>query len=323
MHVIFLALATVLTLQDAPPPPGNWDPTNPEDVARRTSDPAQPSQTDDPLKGPSVPAQTDDRRGRTGGAMMTAVTVESILQANCASCHAGDKQKGGLEVLPISRLHEGPEKFRVVKPGDPAGSLLVQRIKLPAGHDDVMPPSDKVLTPDQIKVIEDWVRDGATEADAKKPIAGMSAMTSGRGGQQKTSAREFLRAYMALPSLTKEQRAAGINAAAEARKSLSPEDKQALADFNAFRRAIGEGEEIPQDIAERRQELMSKAKELQARAAKAQQDLWNLLTTEQQAQLRARLDKAAEEAAKRRQQGRRGADRRGGQRGGTQPPSTD
>ena len=129
MQLPLLVIASLLLAQNGPLP-GNWDPTDPEDVARRATDPAGGNSADDPLKGPDVPAQTNTRGGRNGaagGGQMT-VTVESILRTNCNQCHGTEKQKGGLQILPVERLHEGAEKFRVIKPGDVAGSLLLQRI---------------------------------------------------------------------------------------------------------------------------------------------------------------------------------------------------
>jgi len=304
MHLLLVVTASLALLQNGPLP-GNWDPTNPEDVARRASDPAGSGSTDDPLKGPDVPAQTDTQGRRAGSGASSGqmqVTVESILRTNCNKCHGTEKQKGGLQILPVARLHEGPEKFRVIKPGDPAASLLVQRISLPAGHDDVMPPAGKTLSADEIKVIEDWIKAGAKEADAKTPIAGMSSM-NGKGSQrQNTSPRAFLRAYMALKDLTSEQRRAGIAAATKARNGLSAEDKKAMQDVQKLQRAIANGEEIPADLTKRREEIRSRVTALREAGVKAQSDLWALLNPEQQARVREAL---AQGTGKGQQDGRR------------------
>ena len=312
MPLMILVIASLLVVQGTPP--GQWDPTSPEDVARRQADGGTGSGAD-PLKGPDVPesAQGQDRGQRggqgqagQGNAMtgMSAVTVESILQANCAKCHGVDKQKAGLQILPISRLHEGPEKFRVIKPGDPVGSLLLQRIKLPAGHDDVMPPDGKTLNAKEIEAIEAWIKSGGTPAQAQQTIAGMSSGAQGR--QRATTARVFLRAYMDLKDLTPEQRKAGIDAAVQARKSLSAEDKAAMREYQQWLSLRAQGEEIPPELVKRRQEIISKAEVLKAAAQKVQNELWALLKPAQQATVRTAL-----EAAKTRPQGRPG--RRPGQ----------
>jgi Spy/CpxP family protein refolding chaperone len=236
------------------------------------------------------------------------VTVESILRTNCNQCHGTEKQKGGLQILPVSRLHEGPEKFRVIKPGDPAGSLLVQRISLPAGHDDIMPPEGKTLSAAEIKVIEDWITAGAKEADAKTPVAGMTGM-AGKGSRgQSTSPRAFLRAYMALKDLTSEQRRAGIAAATKARNGLSAEDKKVMQEVQVMRRAIANGDEIPADLTKRREEIRSRVTALREAGAKAQSDLWALLSPEQQARVREVLDQGTANGQQDRRRERRKGD---------------
>jgi cytochrome c553 len=309
MPVLMLVVASILAVQGTPP--GQWDPTSPEDVARRQAQGG--SQTSgDPLKGPDVPDSAQDsgrgQRGagsQAGGAMnMSASSVEGILQANCAKCHGVDKQKAGLQIVPISRLHEGPEKFRVIKPGDPVGSLLLQRIKLPGGHDDVMPPDGKTLTAKEIEAIEAWIKSGGTPAQAQQTIAGMSSGAQGR--QRATTARVFLRAYMDLKDLTPEQRKAGIDAAVQARNSLSAEDKAAMREYQQWRSLRAQGKEIPPELVKRRQEIISKAEALKAAAQKVQNELWALLKPAQQETVRTALA-----AAKTRPQGRPG--RRPGQ----------
>ena len=41
-------------------------------------------------------------------------------------------------------------------------SILVSRIILPAGHEDVMPPKGATLTEAQIELIKTWINEGAT-----------------------------------------------------------------------------------------------------------------------------------------------------------------
>ncbi|MCH2137020.1 MAG: hypothetical protein MK101_10645 [Phycisphaerales bacterium] len=318
--ILFTAVsALVLAFQDAPP--GNWDPTSPEDVARRAAESdggSNSSTSDDPLKGPDVPSQPTGGRGRGGDMQMTMQpTVEGLLEARCGSCHGVDKQKGGLQIIPIARLHEGPEKFRVVKPGDPAGSLLLQRVKLPKGHDDIMPPTGDPLTAAEVKAIEDWINGGATQQKAKEHVAALNSGSKGR--TRTTSARDFLRAYMSLKDLTSEQRKAGIDAAAEARKSLSAEDKKAMEEFRQMQRAMQDGDELPAELVARRQAIRSKIQEMEARAAELQNQLWSKLTPEQQATLRAALEERKKAAGRRngRGQGRdKGPGQDAGQGGG-------
>ena len=308
-----LIAATALSMQGTPP--GLWDPTNPEDVARRSADADNTGSTADPLKGPEVP---ESQRGRArgpgsgDGGMQMSPTVAGLLEARCGQCHGPDKQKGGLQIVPVSRLHEGAEKFRVIKPGNAAGSLLVQRIKLPAGHDDHMPPTGQSLSATEVKVIEDWVNGGATEADAHVQVASMASATPAR--KQTTSPRAFLRAFMALPDLTAAQRKAGIDAAKAGREAMTEADRKVIQEFRTWRQALGDAGELPTDLVARRQEIISKMQALEARAREKQAELWSLLNADQQEALRTKLEQAAAKGQRRPNRDRRP--------GGDRPPTT-
>jgi hypothetical protein len=241
--------------------------------------------------------------------MQQSATIEGLLQARCGECHGTLKQKGGLQIVPVSRLHEGAEKFRVVKPGDAQGSLLVQRIKLPAGHDDVMPPTGQPLSASEIKIIEAWVNGGATEAQAKKPVAGLaSAMGpgAGKGSREKAiSPRAFLRAYMALKDLTEPQREAGIDAATAARTALSDEDKEVVKQFRIMQRANQQGTALPDELVAKQRAIRLKVQAIQVKAREVQNELWSKLNADQKTALKAALDEAAAKASRGRGQNRR------------------
>ena len=88
--------------------------------------------------------------------------VKPILEARCVSCHGPKKKKGGLRLEPIAEAFPEDEKdWWTILPGDPAGSLLVERIKLTADDDGVMPPRGELLTKEEISLIEQWIARGA------------------------------------------------------------------------------------------------------------------------------------------------------------------
>jgi len=91
--------------------------------------------------------------------------IRPILADNCLSCHGPDQgqRKAALrldrEESALARLESGG--FAIVR-GDVENSLLVQRIE--AKHLDMrMPPAEarKVLSPDQIAMLKQWVAQGA------------------------------------------------------------------------------------------------------------------------------------------------------------------
>ena len=86
--------------------------------------------------------------------------IAPILQS-CVSCHGPDKQKGDLRL--DAREHVfGPERdYWVVIPEKPDESSLIERIELPAGHEDLMPAEGDPLRPDQIARLRAWITAGA------------------------------------------------------------------------------------------------------------------------------------------------------------------
>ena len=101
--------------------------------------------------------------------------IRPILAQECYECHStGTKKKGGLVLDSRPGWQAGGESGDVIKPGDPAGSLLVQTIK--HEHEDIkMPKAGAKLDDKVIADFEQWIRDGATDprdtAPSKAEIA--------------------------------------------------------------------------------------------------------------------------------------------------------
>lgn len=93
--------------------------------------------------------------------------VLPILSTKCYSCHGAEKQKGGYRMDKPDLALKGGESGKVaIKPGDPVESHLIRLILLPPQHDDVMPPEGKQpLTIEEIMILVDWIRNGATFPD--------------------------------------------------------------------------------------------------------------------------------------------------------------
>src|SRR5262245_21218834 len=84
--------------------------------------------------------------------------VRPLLSKNCFACHT-DATMGGLQLNSRESVLKGGKSGPAVVPGDPEKSLLIRAIN----HTDPkleMPPPGK-LTPDEIAVLEAWVKDGA------------------------------------------------------------------------------------------------------------------------------------------------------------------
>jgi mono/diheme cytochrome c family protein len=97
--------------------------------------------------------------------------VHPIFAARCVTCHGPEKRKANLRLDSYQAIMRGGKDGPVVQPGDAPGSDLFRRISLPSNHDDFMPKGGKrALSSDEVKLIELWIRAGASETLAKDAI---------------------------------------------------------------------------------------------------------------------------------------------------------
>lgn len=91
--------------------------------------------------------------------------VRPILAQECYECHStATKQKGGLVLDSRPGWQAGGDSGDLLKPGNPAASLLIQSIK--HEHDDEglnMPKNGAKLDDKVIADFEQWIRDGAVD----------------------------------------------------------------------------------------------------------------------------------------------------------------
>jgi hypothetical protein len=86
--------------------------------------------------------------------------VFSILRDECFRCH-GDKDKGGLRLNTRgAALKAGESGEPALVPGDITASHLIRRIRS-KDEDERMPPKGQGLKPEQIVILENWVKSGA------------------------------------------------------------------------------------------------------------------------------------------------------------------
>lgn len=103
--------------------------------------------------------------------------VRPILVENCYGCHSADtKAAGDLRVDDYHGLISGGRGGPAVVPGDPAKSLLIQRLN----HPDErlrMPKESAPLTAEQVADLTAWIADGATWPQEKisSKLASISA----------------------------------------------------------------------------------------------------------------------------------------------------
>ena len=95
-----------------------------------------------------------------------AGVIEPVLENKCVVCHGPEKSKAKLRLDSFSAVQAGSENGAILKPGNAAGSPLVQRLLLPVGHDDHMPPDGKPqLTAAEIQLLQWWINAGTPETN--------------------------------------------------------------------------------------------------------------------------------------------------------------
>src|SRR5712664_1862929 len=96
-------------------------------------------------------------------------TIQPILWENCYACHGPDPggRKAGLRLdrgeFAFAPHQDSHEKYGpAIIPGNPDKSPLVDRIETKNAKDRMPPPeSHKILKPEQIALLREWVKQGA------------------------------------------------------------------------------------------------------------------------------------------------------------------
>lgn len=82
--------------------------------------------------------------------------VEQILTDHCTKCHAGVKQKAGVDLRTPQTVLKGGDNGSIVIPGDSKNSRLLK--VLSPGADPHMPPEgSKQLNDEQVAIIQRWI----------------------------------------------------------------------------------------------------------------------------------------------------------------------
>lgn len=98
--------------------------------------------------------------------------VVPLLKKHCTECHAGDKKKGSFSMNTRATLLEGSENGVMLVPGQVAKSKILELV-VSSDPDTRMPPKGPGLTPAEVEVLKNWIKEGAvwTEGFAFKQPA--------------------------------------------------------------------------------------------------------------------------------------------------------
>ncbi len=99
--------------------------------------------------------QADDKT-----ASSIAADAYAILNRSCIECHGPARQEGGLRLDSNEAIDLGGDSGRPFDVLDPDASDLIRRIRLPKGHEEVMPKRGAVLTDREVARIREWIAQG-------------------------------------------------------------------------------------------------------------------------------------------------------------------
>lgn len=107
--------------------------------------------------GGSAPISTTTTTVAGAAATPGFADVQGILQPNCSSCHG---TFGGWSAADYDSVLNSGDNGPAVIPGDPEGSILVQKLLGTQTFGSLMPPAGS-LSDSDIRVIVDWIAAGA------------------------------------------------------------------------------------------------------------------------------------------------------------------
>lgn len=104
------------------------------------------------LKKPAAPG---GKPGAGAGGVSFVSQVTPVLVAKCGRCHVQDA-RGMFSMANYATLMKGPTAGKVVFPGDPSGSRIIEVIE--SGD---MPRGGLKVTPEELALVKQWIQEGA------------------------------------------------------------------------------------------------------------------------------------------------------------------
>ncbi len=107
--------------------------------------------------------------------------IRPLLKRRCASCHSGDRTEADLDIANFVALMQGGGSGSVIDAGSADESYLFRLVN----HDDSpeMPPNGQKIPSAEIKLLRDWIDQGALEntnskAKKRKPKADLTKVSA-------------------------------------------------------------------------------------------------------------------------------------------------
>ncbi|MCA8988239.1 MAG: hypothetical protein KDA78_11385, partial [Planctomycetaceae bacterium] len=106
----------------------------------------------------AIAKATGTGTGGADGAISFSKDVAPIIADKCMGCH-GENASGGLRLDTFAGMRRGGRSGALIVPGSPQRSLMA--LRLIAAPPQRMPKNGNALEQDQIKIIADWITQGA------------------------------------------------------------------------------------------------------------------------------------------------------------------
>src|SRR6056297_3377371 len=104
---------------------------------------------------------------------LTQHDVLPILQLRCTACHGATRKQAGVDLRTVASIMQGGKRGPILKPEDPDGSLLIQRIE-----SEACPPQEQLLKffvrrppASEVQTLREWIAAGAPVADIQPDVA--------------------------------------------------------------------------------------------------------------------------------------------------------
>jgi len=99
--------------------------------------------------------------------------VKPLLTKKCVACHGPVKQEAGLRLDAAKLIVQGSDDGPVLRPGQPAASKLLERVRAADPHERMPPEGEgEPLTPAQIAMLTTWIERGAVGPINEAVLAG-------------------------------------------------------------------------------------------------------------------------------------------------------
>lgn len=152
-----------------------------------------------------------------------------VVEAKCMSCHNEQRAKGNFVMRSYADIFKaGKSGEPSITPGQPEKSEVFERVALPEGHDDRMPPEGKTpLTDAELSLLKYWISAGAT--DSLKVVE----------AQQVDTVQKVVQGL--LPELARYRRRADIEKMKLSKLESELEELSAKLDVNISKDSLSDG----------------------------------------------------------------------------------